>query len=94
VFHGPDGTNYDNRMVFLEVKRPERLVFDHGTDRDDDPGSFRTTITFDEQSNGKTVVTLRQLHPTKEQRDTKVGFGAVELGFQTLDKLAAYLPGM
>ena len=94
VFHGPDGTNYDNRMVFLEVKRPERLVFDHGSDRDDDPGRFRTTITFDGQSNGKTVVTLRQLHPTKELRDQKVGFGAVELGFQTLDKLAAYLPGM
>lgn len=94
VFHGPDGTNYDNRMVFLEVKRPERLVFDHGHDRDDDPARFRVTVTFDQQSNGKTVVTLRQLHPTKELRDQKVGFGAVEYGFQTLDKLAAYLPGM
>jgi len=94
VFHGPDGTAYDNRMVFLEVKRPERLVFDHSTDRDDDPSTFRTTITFDEQSNGKTVVTLRQLHPTKELRAQKIGFGAVELGFQTLDKLAAHLRGM
>jgi hypothetical protein len=37
------------------------------------------------------VVTLRQLHPSKELRDTKVAFGAVEYGFQTLDKLAAYL---
>lgn|SRR5688572_12906237 len=91
VFHGPDGTDYDNRMVFLEVKRPERLVFEHGHDRDDDPGRFRTTITFDEQSNGKTVLTLRQLHPTKAQRDQKIAFGAVELGLQTLDKLAAHL---
>jgi len=94
MFHGPDGTDYDNRMVFLEIKRPTLLVFEHGSDRDDDPGRFRTTITFDEQSNGKTVVTLRQLHPTKEQRDRGVAFGAVELGMQTLDKLAAYLPGM
>ncbi len=94
VFHGPDGTKYDNRMVFLEVKRPELLVFDHGWDRDDDPERFRVTVTFDAQSNGKTVVTLRQLHPTKELRDKKVAFGAVEFGFQTLDKLAAYLPRM
>lgn len=94
MFRGPDGTNYDNRMAFLEVKRPELLVFEHGSDRDDDPGKFRTTITFDEQSNGKTVVTLRQLHPTKEQRNEKVAFGAVEFGLQTLDKLAAYLPEM
>lgn len=91
LFQGPDGKTYDNRMVFLEVKRPELLVFDHGTDRDDDPAKFRVTITFDAQSNGKTVVTLRQLHPTKELRDQKVAFGAVEYGFQTLDKLAAHL---
>ena len=94
VFHGPDGTDYDNRVVFVRIERPELLEFDHGTDRDDDPGRFRVTVTFDEQSNGKTVVTLRQLHPTKEQRDQTVAFGAVELGFQTLEKLAAYLPGM
>ncbi|MEZ4233318.1 MAG: SRPBCC family protein [Polyangiaceae bacterium] len=90
-FQAPDGTLYDNRMVFLEVKRPERLVFDHGHDRDEDPERFRVIVTFDAQSNGKTVLTLRQLHPTKELRDQKVGSGAVEYGFQTLDKLAAHL---
>ena len=94
VFHGPDGTNYDNRMVFLEVKPPELLLFDHGSDRDDDPDKFRVTVTFDEQTNGKTVVTLRQLHPTKERREQVIAFGAVEFGIQTLEKLAAYLPGM
>ena len=50
------------------------IVFDHGSDMDDDPSRFRTTITFDEQSDGKTVVTLRQMHPTKAQRDFKIGF--------------------
>jgi uncharacterized protein YndB with AHSA1/START domain len=49
------------------------------------------TITFDEQSDGKCVLTMRQLHPTKEQRDAGIGFGAVELGYQTLDKLARHL---
>lgn len=94
VFQGPDGATYDNRMVFLEVRRPELLIFDHGSDRDDDPGKFRVTVTFDAQSNGKTVVTLRQLHPTKELREQKIAFGAVEFGFQTLDKLATYLLGL
>ena len=94
VFVGPDGTSWDNRMVFLEVRRPELLVFDHGTDRDDDPARFRTTVTFDQQTNGKTVVTLRQIHPTKALRDQKMAFGAVEYGFQTLDKLAAHVAGM
>jgi uncharacterized protein YndB with AHSA1/START domain len=91
---GPDGTRYDNRIVYLEIKRPERLVFDHGHDKDDDPTRFRVTVTFDEQSDGKTVLTLRQLHPTKAQRDEGIGFGAVELGQQTLDKLAEHLRGI
>jgi hypothetical protein len=34
---------------------------------------------------------MRQLHPTKEQRIGGIGFGAVEFGMQTFDKLAAYL---
>ncbi|MHB1207831.1 MAG: SRPBCC family protein [Rhodospirillaceae bacterium] len=87
----PDGTCYTNRVVYREIKAPELLVFDHGADQDNDPNMFRTTITFDSQSDGKTVVTLRQLHPTKARRDIGIGFGAVEYGYQTLDKLADYL---
>jgi uncharacterized protein YndB with AHSA1/START domain len=67
------------------------IEIDHGVDKDNDPGMFRTTLTFDEQSDGKTVITLRQLHPTKAQRDAGIGFGAVEYGYQTLDKLAQHV---
>jgi hypothetical protein len=34
---------------------------------------------------------MRQLHPTVEQRNAGIGFGAVEIGFTTLDKLARHL---
>ena len=86
-----NGKVWDNRIVFLEIEAPTPLVFDHGSDKDDDERRFRVTITFDEQSDKKTVVTLRQLHPTKEQRDAGIGFGAVEIGYTTLDKLAEHL---
>ncbi|WP_368911909.1 SRPBCC family protein [Taklimakanibacter deserti] len=91
VFVGPDGTRYDNRVVFLKIEPPYLLEVNHGADKDDDPNLFRTIVTFDEQSNGKTVVTLRQLHPTKARRQGAIGFGAVELGYQTLDKLARHV---
>jgi len=94
VFVGPDGTRYDNRIEYLRIERPHLVEFDHGSDRDDDPNRFRVIVTFDEQSDGKTVLTLRQLHPTKAQRDGAIGFGAVEIGYTTLDKLAAYVGGM
>ncbi len=87
----PDGTCYDNRVVYLEVTPHSRLVFEHGRDLDDDPTRFHVTITFEEQSNGKTVVTMRQLHPSKAQRDAGLGFGAVEFGYQTLEKLAEHV---
>ncbi len=67
---------------------PRQLVNRNGAGRRDRCGKL---VTFDSQSDGKTVVTLRQLHPTKAQRDAGIGFGAVEYGYQTLDKLAAHL---
>src|SRR5688500_3516125 len=29
VMHGPDGANYPNESVFVEVVEPERIVFEH-----------------------------------------------------------------
>lgn len=88
---GRDGRRWSNRVVFLELRAPERVVFEHGSDVDDDPGRFRVTVTFDEQKNGKTVLTMRTLLATKEQRAEKIAFGAVEIGYGTLDNLAEHL---
>jgi uncharacterized protein YndB with AHSA1/START domain len=90
----PDGQLWPSRMRFRRIERPTLIEIDHGADSDDDPARFRTTITFDEQSNSKTVITLRQLHPTKAQRDAGIGFGAVEYGYQTLEKLARHVEAL
>ena len=87
----PDGKQYVSRMQFRRIERPYLIEFDHGHDKDNNPNMFRTTITFDEQSDGNTVITLRQLHPTKAQRDATIGFGAVKFGYQTLEKLAQHV---
>lgn len=87
----PNGHRYDNRITFLEVVPNERLVWDHGHDKDDDPDRFRATVTFDQRADDKTLLTLRQIHPSKARRSEAIGFGAVELGYQTLDKLAEWL---
>ena len=86
-----DGTRFSNRMDFLRVETPRLIEAVHGTDIDNDPDRFQLLVTFDEQENGKTVVTLRQMHPTPERRATVIGFGAVEYGSQTLDKLANHV---
>lgn len=90
IMHGPDGVDYGNRIVYHEIARPERLVYEHGEDVDDDPGRFHVTVTFVEQD-GKTELTMRSILPTAEQRDLKVKYGAIELGQQTLEKLEQYV---
>ena len=47
---------------------------EHRSDKDADPNRFRVIVTFDEQSNKKTAVTMRRLHPTRAQRDATIGF--------------------
>jgi uncharacterized protein YndB with AHSA1/START domain len=90
--HAPDGTNYDNRIEFIEIVEPERLVYSHGENAGE-PEHFRVTVTFTEES-GKTRLKLRLLFPSVEARDATVKFGAIEGGNQTLDRLAEHLVTM
>ena len=92
VMHGPDGTDYPNRMRYLEVVRPERIVYDHDDDVEDDPRRFRTTVTFTEEGGG-TRITMRSLFSSVEQYEQVKAFGAVEGGHQTLARLEEYLAG-
>jgi uncharacterized protein YndB with AHSA1/START domain len=86
IMHGPDGTDYHNRSIYVEVVRPSRLVFDHASGP-----KFRMTVTF-EDLGGKTLLTMQHLFPTAAERDQCVqAFGAVEGGKQTLARLAAFL---
>lgn len=84
---------FENLMTFLEIVPNARIVMDHGTPAPNDPDRFRVTVTFDAQADGKTVLTLRQVHPSAERRQAVIGFGAVEYGLQTLSKLDAWLAG-
>lgn len=82
---------FENHMRFVQIVPNERLVMDYGTPDPEDPDRFRVTVTFDAQGDGKTVLTMRQWHPSRERRQAAIGFGAVEYGLQTLDGLAGWL---
>jgi len=94
VMHKPDGRDYQNKITYLEIVRPERLVYAHGDDDDLEPVSFRTTVTFVNLA-GKTEVTMRAVFPTPAERDRVVKeYGAIEGGKQTLERLAEHLVTM
>src|SRR5678815_4717587 len=39
----PNGQVWDSRITYLEMKRPELLVYEHGLDKDDDAERFHVT---------------------------------------------------
>lgn len=92
VMHGPDGRDYENRVFYLEITPPERLVYRHGGEEEVKGGvSFESTVTFVEQG-GKTLVTLKGVFPTAAERNRVVEeYGAIEGGEQTLARLAQFV---
>lgn len=93
IMHGPNGMDFPNKITFVEVVRPSKLVYLHG---DDMPGGkyFHVTVTF-EAVGRKTKLTMRMVFNTAEERNKVVKeYGAIEGNKQTLDKLEAYLAKM
>ena len=88
IMHG-QGMDFQSRIVYIEIVKPERLVYDHGDEAD--AGHFRVTVTFAEQG-GKTKLTMRSVFKSAAERDEVVTkYHAIEGGNQTLDRLAEHL---
>ena len=91
VMHGPDGRDYQNRITFEEVVRPERLVDRHGGGDDAEPVQFRQTITF-EDLGGRTRITWRGDFPSAAERDRVIKEYKADVGLvQTLARLADFV---
>lgn len=88
TMHGPDGTDYPNKMVFEEVVPEQRLSYAHG--EIEGPPWFHTTITFAEHE-GRTLVQLRSVFDAVEGLEKARQYGAEEGGRQTLGRLAQAL---
>jgi len=93
VMHGPDGTDYPNKSVFIEVVKPERIVFSHGGGTKGRRGvSFEATWTFEALNRHQTRVTMRGVFPSAKERERVVKeYGAIEGGKQTLERLGEHL---
>ena len=91
VMHGPDGRDYQNRITFDEIVKPERIRYHHGGGEEVEPVQFRTTVTFEDIS-GKTRLTLHAVFPSAAARERVIKqYGADKGAVQTLSRLADYL---
>ncbi len=72
--------------TYVEVQPYSRLAW---TNEEGGEGVPVTTVTFEEQG-GKTLVVLRETHPSKESLD-EAGTGAAEAMIETFDQLEELL---
>ena len=95
VMHGPDGRDYENRITFDEIVKPERLAYHHGGGGDVEPVQFRTTVTFEDLGGNRTRLTMRGVFPSAEERARVIKeYGADKGLVQTLSRLGDYLATM
>ncbi|TMV48669.1 polyketide cyclase [Paenibacillus mesophilus] len=88
IMRGPDGVEFPNTNVFVEVDKPERIVFKH-----DVFPHFLATAIF-EDLNGKTKLTYRTVFEENAAVFDKVKEYAVPGAEQTMDRLEELLASM
>ena len=94
VMHAPDGTDVPNRIVFRELQRPDRLVYDNGWDLPGSPVDFTVVVTF-VAVDGGTRLSIHMTFPGVDAMRTAVErYGVLDGGTQTLERIEAYLRGV
>jgi uncharacterized protein YndB with AHSA1/START domain len=92
--HAPTGEVFANKNVYTEVTPPSRIAYYHGGAGDvlNDPHAAHVTVTFDDESEGRTRLVMRMVFGSAEQREYLAReFRAVEGGNQTIDRLQEYV---
>jgi uncharacterized protein YndB with AHSA1/START domain len=89
--HGPDGRDYPNKIIFLEVEKPNRLVYKHSDDGETEPVNFHVTVTFEQESD-KTKLTMHSVFESAAELErVNREYGAIEGAKQTVERLEQYL---
>lgn len=84
TMHAPDGTDYENKNIFVEIIKNELIILDHFTGH-----KFRITASL-EDLKGKTKITWKMVFESAEEYE-KVKSIVTEANEQNLDRLEALL---
>ena len=90
TMHGPDGVNYPNRIEFIEVSKPARLVYHHGDEVN--PHMFHVTTNFIAEGPRTKIVSHMRFRTAAECAATKGH--AVDGHSSTMDRLGEQLAKM
>jgi len=89
IMHGPDGTDYRNKHIYMELVPPEKIVMQHIT-----APKFIMTAIFEARGN-KTLVTLQSVFESAAQLQEVIKVFKADTGMkQHMDRMEKYLAAM
>ena len=98
VMRGPDGRDYPADSQFIEIAKPERIVYrnrqlDDAVFEGNPPPSFLRVITFTDRGDGTTLLRLEAYFDTAVERAAVIRRGFAAGTLESWDKLATHLEG-
>lgn len=88
IMHGPDGQNYDNECVFVEIDEPKFLAWNHLGSH-----AFQVQVSFQAVRPNETKVKFQMIFPSAEACESLRSF-IEEKNEENFDKLEKVLEAM
>jgi uncharacterized protein YndB with AHSA1/START domain len=92
TMHGPDGRDYKNKIIYLDIREPEFLAYRHAGEPGDEPGTHHTEVHFKAIETNVTRVTMTLRFASAADLKFVIDtYGADKGGIQTFGRLADYV---
>ena len=90
TMHGPDGTDYPNRIVFRTIEPMTRIVYANSWDLPDAPLDFTVVVTFAAEGEGTRLILHMTFANDAAMKTAVERYGVLSGGTETFERIARY----
>ena len=91
TMHGPDGTDYPNRIVFRTIEPKTRIVYENNWDLPGAPLDFTVVVTFAAEGEGTRLILHMTFANDAAMRTAVERYGVLSGGIETFERIAEYV---
>ena len=91
TMHGPDGTDYPNRIVFRTIEPKTRIVYENRWDLPDAPLDFTVVVTFAAEGDGTRLILHMTFANDAAMQTAVERYGVLSGGVETFERIAEYV---
>ena len=91
TMHGPNGTDYPNRIVFRTIEPKTRIVYANSWDLPDAPLDFTVVVTFAAEGDGTRLILHMTFANDAAMQTAVERYGVLSGGAETFERIARYV---